>query len=87
MNTALTNIRELFEHMRNKTLWPGAPTEFGELDWTALPTFGGPDIADTSFGPVWSWDATQVIIGDEPKTITIEPRNWASLDVKEDANK
>ena len=87
MNTALTNLRELFEHMRSETLWSGAPTKFGKLDWSALPTFGGEDVVDTGSGPVWSWDATQVIIGDEPKTITIEPRNWASLDVKEDANK
>jgi len=83
--TTPANLRELFEHMRSETLWPGAPTKFGQLDWSALPTFGGEDVADTGSGPVWSWDATQVIIGDDPKTITIEARNWDALDVKEGA--
>tara|TARA_Y100000034_G_scaffold22573_1_gene26044 strand:+ start:449 stop:667 length:219 start_codon:yes stop_codon:yes gene_type:complete len=67
-------LRELFEHMKSQTLWPGAPTKFGKLDWTALPTFGGLDIADTNIGPVWSWDATHVIVGDDPASITIERR-------------
>ena len=79
------NLRELFEHMRSETLWSGAPTKFGKLDWSALPTFGGEDVVDPGSGPVWSWDASRVIVGADPKTITIEPRNWASLDVKEGA--
>ena len=74
----MTNLRELFSHMKAQTLWPSAPTKFGKLDWSALPTFGGEDVVDTNIGPVWSWDATHVIVGDDSRTITIERRkDWA----------
>lgn len=34
----------------------------GNLDWTDLPTFGGPDIQDTNC--IWSWDPTRRIVGE-----------------------
>lgn len=33
-----------------------------DIDYSALPTFGGLDIADTT--DIWSWDATRVLVCD-----------------------
>jgi len=48
-----TTLQELFEAMRAND--PNLP------EWHDLPTFGGPDIENTT--GVWSWDATHYIEG------------------------
>lgn len=41
------------------------------IDWSALPTFGGAEPADTC--GVWSWDADSLLIG-EGSDLSIVPR-------------
>ena len=58
---APTTLPELLALLRSGSRWVGAPTESGELDWTSLPTFGGPEPKYTEC--VWSWDEDSLISG------------------------
>jgi len=42
------------------------------IDWSSLPTFGGPEPRDTS--GVWSWDATHLLVGTCVDDLKIVPR-------------
>ena len=66
-----------------------------DIDYSALPTFGGLDIADTT--DIWSWDATRVLVCDsqigrttwslrDRCTVTVaNPWTGASVDIDLDA--
>lgn len=58
---APTTLEQLQDYLRAGTLWDGAPFKHGEIDWTSLPTFGGPEPVDTQ--GVWSYDATRLLVG------------------------
>jgi len=46
--------------------------DFQDQELTDLPTFGGKEPTDTT--GIWSWDADQLLVGDEIETMTIIPR-------------
>ena len=60
-DAAPETLDELLVCMRADAMWPGAPEDEGGLDWTSLPTFGGPEPDDTN--GIWSWDESRLIIG------------------------
>lgn len=66
--TTITTITTLDELLDTLTTCPGCSAgddetahTCGNLDWTALPTFGGEEPSDT--GGIWSWDATRLLVG------------------------
>ena len=62
------NLEALLELLRS-----GAIDDDENLHlWSELPTFGGPDPADTT--GVWSWDATRLLIGPGRDDLLIVPR-------------
>lgn len=76
-NRAPENLDEMLEVMQANATWPGAPG-YGELDWTSLPNFGGPDPDDTD--GVWSWDAERLLIGTHSEDMEIVTRTeWDNL--------
>ncbi|WP_224365210.1 hypothetical protein [Hyalangium versicolor] len=44
-----------------------------DLPWTELPTFGGPAPLHTS--GVWSWDERRLLVGAEPSSLQLIPRD------------
>lgn len=56
-------LADLMTILETDGYWIGCPGE-PDLDWTSLPSFGGPEPNDTS--GVWSWDQTHLIIGSPP---------------------
>lgn len=52
------------------------------IDWTNLPTFGGPDPDDTV--GVWSWDADSLLIGTCVDDLAIVPRNYLNEEEEEE---
>ncbi len=69
---APTTLERLQDYLRVGTLWDGAPLKHGELDTTSLPTFGGPEPADTQ--GVWSWDEERLLVGTCPSDVMLEWR-------------
>ncbi len=63
--TSPKNLNELFDMMQNDD--PSLPS------WDSLPTFGGPEIDDTT--GVWSWDETRKIVGTCSSDIEIVDRD------------
>lgn len=56
MKNAITNLNELCEMMRTN--------RFSERELMELPTFGGEEPSESDVdGPLWSWDASRVIVG------------------------
>ena len=52
--TTFTNLDELCAYLRER--------REPDLDWTALPTFGG---CEPEYdGPTWSWDQTRLLVGE-----------------------
>lgn len=45
-------------------------------DWGSLPTFGGDRIVNTDYGPVWSWDAKDVLWGTVASLEIISREDW-----------
>lgn len=70
--SAPTTLEQLQDYLRAGTLWDGAPLKYGELDMTSLPTFGGPEPADTQ--GVWSWDEERLLVGSCPSDVMLEWR-------------
>jgi len=58
-------------------LWALKSDDDCALDWSSLPTFGGPDIEDTT--GVWSWDADSVLLTDPSGQLAI----WSREDLEE----
>ncbi len=50
-----------WEDHRATPPWNGARMNWGELDMTSLPTFGGMVPVETS--GIWSWDSTRLLVG------------------------
>ena len=73
-----SNLRELLdaacrEHWARFDARAHAGLILDEPDWSDLPTFGGPEPADTI--EVWSWDATHLIVGTTADLWRIVPRD------------
>lgn len=58
---APTTLEDLKQALERQDVWLGAPIAHGELDWSALPKFGGEEPGDTN--EVWSWDADRLLVG------------------------
>lgn len=58
--TSLTALLEAMREIQAECSETGADQE-AVYDATSLPTFGGPDIRDTT--EVWSWDVENVLVG------------------------
>ena len=71
-NRAPENLDEMLTVLRANANWPGAPMAGGELDWTSLPVFGGPEPDNTI--EVWSWDAQRLLVGTHQGDLEIVER-------------
>lgn len=69
---APTTLEQLQDYLREGVVWDGAPLQHGEIDMTSLPTFGGPEPADTQ--GVWSYDETRLLVGACPSDVMLEWR-------------
>lgn len=69
--TQATSLKGLFDAMR-ETYEAAAADDRKNIDWSALPTFGGEEIEQPYC--VWSWDAENIIIGESVDDLRIMSR-------------
>ena len=66
------DLEELSEYLKLGFGWQGAPIKGGDVDWSALPIFGGEEPANTQ--EIWSWDETRLLVGTYAYDLDIVPR-------------